>query len=557
MSILDTFFILFESDASKLDDGLKESEKKAGSFLDKLRKVDAEAAKTGGTFRDLIGKLGAFAGVGLSVGALIASVRTTAAEYTALQRLALQFRATVDEIDEFRDAAGLLGISNEHSTESLHALERAVQDTAMGLGRAKMVFEELGIEVKDGQGNIKSTTAVMGELAEKFKGMDQGKQVRVMERLGLDPALLKLFNSDLAALQKRMADVDRAANFNLGTAVKRAAEYTKASKELSIELNTLKLYLSKLAEGFKIASLPWFTKAMGVATEYVQKFVAFLMRHSHFVEGFMIAAGAAISYYLIPAAIRGAIAVWAMIAPFALVGLAVAALATLFALLYDDVVNFMEGNDSLIGDLLQKYPQLADAAKGIGAAFMFVFDIARALFTFMLRMWDAPGDAFTEFQADLMDGLNALFDAFPGLKEGFDAVMDGVTVAGRAIVDVWDVVVAAVRLAIGAIVAGVEGVIGIVNKVKGAFGLGGTPTAEAAAQGQRTLAQAGASPLASATSSSISNSATRGGDKNVSVGKVEVHTQATDAKGVAGAIGGALGSQLRQASSQFDDGVAA
>lgn len=557
MSILDSFFILFEGDTSKLDKGLSESDKKAGTFLDKLKNIDKTVSNTGGNFRDMIGKAAGLAGVGLSLGALIAGVKATAAQYTQLERLALQFRSTVEAVDEFRDAAGLLGITEEKSTQSLQGLEVAIQDTFLGMGRAKKVFEELGIKVTDGNGKIKATTSVMTELADKFKKMDRGTQIRVMDRLGLDPALLKLFNSDLGAMQRRMAEVDRAAGFNLQSAVKRSMEYTKASKELSLELNTLKLFLSKLSEVFRIAALPWFTAAMQKATVYVKAFVDFLMRHSKFVEGFMVAAAAAISYFLIPAAIKGAIALWAMIAPFALIAVAALAVGAIFALLYDDIANFMEGNDSLIGNLLKKYPELADVARGIGDAFMFVFKVAQALAGLLINMWLAPADAFAVFQDDLMEGLNALFAAFPALQAGFDKVMSGVQFAGGVIVDVWDAIVAAVKLAIGILTAGIEAVAGVVGKVKGALGIGGTPTADAAAQGQQALGLASSSPLASSTSNSISNSATRGGDRSVTVGKVEVHTQATDADGISRSISGSLGSQMRQASGQFDDGVAA
>lgn len=557
MSILDTFFILFESDTSKLDKGLSETDKKTGGLLDKFRNLDKEASATGTNFRDMVGKLAGLAGVSLTLGALVAGVRATAAEYTALQKLAVQLRATVDEVDEFRDASALLGITEEHSTESLHSMERAIQDTAMGLGRAQKVFEELGIEVKDSAGNVKSTVAVMGELAGKFQGMDQGKQIRVMERLGLDPALLKLFNSDLAGLQKRMADVDRASGFNLQTAVKRATEYTKASKELGIELNTMRMYLSKLSESFRVAALPWFTDAIKVATGWAQTFLAFLMKHSHFVEGFMIAAGAAISYFLIPAAIKGAVAVWAMIAPFALVGLAALAVGAAFALLYDDIVNFMEGNDSLIGDLVQKFPALGDAARAIGAGFKYVWDTITGLVSFLVECWTDPLAAWDDFQRAIMGGLDALFAAFPGLQDAFDSILSAFTAAGQGVADVWGVIVAAVRLAVGVLTAGVEAVAGVVGKVKGALGIGGTPTAAAAAQGQQVLAAAGASPLSSSTSNTISNSASRGGDRTVHVGEVNVHTAATDSHGISKSIGGALGSQMRQTTSQFDDGVAA
>lgn len=569
MSILDSFFILFESDTSKLDKGLSDADKKTSGFLDKLRQVDKVITASGGNFRDLVGKLAGVAGVSLSFGALVHGIRETAAEYYALERLATQFRSTVDAVDEFRDAAGLLDISQEKSTEGLHALERAAQDTAMGMGRAKKVFEELGIEVQLANGDVKATTDLMTELAGKFEGMDKGKQIRVMERLGLDPALLKLFNSDLAALQKRMGEVDRAAGFNLQTAVKRAQEYTKASKELNLEFNTLKLYLGKLSEAFKISALPWFTEAMKSATVYVRQFVEYLLRHAPFVKGLFIAIAAAISYYLIPAAVRGAMAVWAMLAPFLLIGLAVAAAAVAFALLYDDIVNFLEGNDSLLGRLLEKYPQVAAVAKDIGHALRFVFDVAKALAGFLIGMWASPSEAFATFKADILDGLNELFDKFPGLKAGFDTVMEGVRTAGAKIVDVWDAIVAAVRLALGVLQFGANMVGEVVGKIRsvigvpaGGFGapmlgLATTPTGALAAQGQQVLAAAGRAPITNTTSSAINNSrAVQGGDRNVTIQKIEVQTQATDADGIAAGVGGALGAHLRKASSQYDDGIA-
>jgi hypothetical protein len=69
---------------------------------------------------------------------------------------------------------------------------------------------------------------------------------------------------------------------------------------------------------------------------------------------------------------------------------------------------------------------------------------------------------------------------------------------------------------------------------------------------------AGSSPISTQTSNSISNASrvsTR--STSVSTGPITVNTQATDAEGVAGALGTTLGAQMRQATSTFDDGVEA
>jgi len=508
MTILDTFYLLFDSDASKLDQGLKDSEGKAKSLTDALKGVDAHAEKAGGKLFELVKKSAGVLGIAASFGALAAGVKHTAEAYFELQKLAEQFRSTADAVDEFRDAAGLLGISEETAIGSLKGLDVAIQDTFLGMGRAKKVFEELGIEVTDAAGKIKPTTVVMGELAEQFKTMERGTQLRVMERLGLDASLLKLFNSDLGALQKRMAEVDRAAGFDIDRAVKRSQEYTKASKGLSLEVNTLKLYLEKLSEGFKIAAMPYFTAALKTATGYVKDFIGYLMRHSHFVEGAMIAIGAAISYFVIPAAVAGAAAVWAFLSPFLLIGAAVAAVGAAFALVYDDIMTFIEGGDSMIGHVIAKWPIIGDVVGGIVAALKGLWSFANLLWGFMSELWDSPTRAFQNFLSFVLDGIKKLLSLIPGLSSVLNLMSPG------------------------------------------------APAGSAAATAKQALGAAGASPLAAQTSTSINNAR---GAKNTSVniGTVEVKTQATDAAGISKAIGGSMQTQMRQAVNNYDDGVLA
>lgn len=563
MSVLDTFYVLFDSDASKLDKGLGETDKKAKTLIDQLRGVDGAAGRAGASLYELIGRGAGLLGVGLSIGALVAGVRSTAAAYDELGKLAIRFRDTADAVDEFRDAAGLLGITEDISVGALTSLDSAMQDTFLGLGRAKKVFEELGIKVTDAHGKIKPTTAVMGELAEKFKGMERGTQIRVMERLGLDPALLKLFNSDMVNLQKRMADVDKASGFNLDQAVKRSAEFTKASKGLSLEVNTLKMYLEKLSEGFKIAAMPFFTEALATASKYVRMFVDYLMKHHKFMEGLFIAIGGAIAYFLVPAAISGAVAVWAMIAPFVAIGALLAAVAIGFALLYDDIMNFIEGGDSMIGHIVARWPVVGDILKGIGAAFVYVWDIAKAFGNLLVGLFDDPSAAFEQFKSDILAGMNKLIDYFPGLGTVIGMMAEAFVSAGNTVTAVWDAIIAAVQAAIDIVMKGIAAVSSAFEATKSFFGFGngvGNPNAKtykALEEGKTQIGVASASSFNSQTSNSI-NSVSKGNrTSQVTIGKVEVKTAATDAEGISKAIGGSMQAQMRQASSNFDDGVLA
>lgn len=522
MSILDTFFILFKADTKPLDEGLQESEKKAGSLVDKLKDLDKTGTVAGQGIYKLLGQAAGFLGLGLSVGALVHGIKDMAAEYDDLGKLATRFRDSADALDGFLDSLELLGVSKETGIDTLKSFDTAIQDTALGLGRAKKVFDDLGISVRDAAGKIKPTTVVLGELQARMAGFDQATKIRIMERLGLDPALLKLFNADLADLQSRMANIDRATGFDFEAALKRSQEYTKAQKAMKLEVNTLTMYFGKLIEKFQTAALPWLTDSVKRTTEVLKTLVDFLMRHTKFVEGFFIAAAGAILYFLVPAAIKGAIAVWAMIAPFALAAAAVIAVGAAFALLYEDVMTFYEGGDSLIGQILERWPIISDVVGNIVDAFKALWDIGEQVYEQFVQIWNDPQAAFEKFLNFVLEGIGKIIRSIPGVSTALDA---------------WNAI------------TGPRG--------GAAATLPPETTAGAVALGQARIAQAATSPISSVSSSAISNSRMSNKSTDVKIDKIEVKTQATDASGIAKSIGDSMTSQMRQAAANYDDGILA
>lgn len=201
-----------------------------------------------------------------AAGAIFAGVKGIAAEYNELGKLATQFRSTAGAIDDFADSAKILGLSNEQSIGSLKNLDRAIVDTSMGMGRAQKVFEDLGIAVVDVSGKLKPTTTVMGELAEQFKTMERGKQLRVMERLGLDPAMIKVFNADMAALSVDMAKIDKATGLDFGKAIAEGKEFTSVWRTLSQEIEKWKMLFEKVFEVIAVEVMPRLRENMKTTT---------------------------------------------------------------------------------------------------------------------------------------------------------------------------------------------------------------------------------------------------------------------------------------------------
>jgi predicted regulator of amino acid metabolism with ACT domain len=194
--------------------------------------------------------------VAAAAATVVGSIKSIAEEYDKLDKLATRFRSSADAVDEFNDIAGVLGLAPDAAIGGLTALDRAIGDTALGLGRAKKVFEEIGLQVLDAGGKMRPTVDVMNELGEKLKGMERGKAIAVMERLGLDPSLMKIFNADLAAMRADLAAIDKAAGFDLTEAVAQSKAFMTAWRGMQQAIAKVQLVFSKAYEAIAVKLMP-------------------------------------------------------------------------------------------------------------------------------------------------------------------------------------------------------------------------------------------------------------------------------------------------------------
>src|SRR5690606_15620348 len=92
------------------------------------------------------------------------------------------------------------------------------------------------------------------------------------------------------------------------------------------------------------------------------------------------AIAAVVAAVYLPAMISAAAATLAATWPIIAIGAAIVAAAAAFALIYDDIMNFIDGNDSLIGQLFENYPIVKDMVMGIVDAFRFMGEIVGGVF---------------------------------------------------------------------------------------------------------------------------------------------------------------------------------
>ncbi|HET8689335.1 MAG TPA: phage tail tape measure protein [Methanosarcina sp.] len=219
---------------------------------------------------------------------VVHSVHEIAQENVQLSLLAKELNTTANAVDDFIDTADMLGISNETATNSLKNFSRNVQDAAMGIGRAKMVFEKLNIAVKDASGHARAATDVMADLQSKMEGMDRAKQLRIMERLGLDPKMLIMFNDAFGKTQyigEELGKIDVASGFNLDKSIEQSKQFNKTWKEMTIEFNLLHMLFSKMYEAIAVQLMPSIQSGIKKVTQAITDARHEIMDNAQKIEG--------------------------------------------------------------------------------------------------------------------------------------------------------------------------------------------------------------------------------------------------------------------------------
>lgn len=583
MNILDTFYILFETDAKKAEREQEDLRKEAAKTADELdRSVDnakklppalAEAERNAGR----LGKsfqiaATAFAAVGAAIGGgLLAAGNARIGEIDALDKTSERLRVNITDLDAWRRTVKAAGGELEQADETLARYADQISKINAGVGGpAKDAFNALGLAATDANGDLTDARTGLLDLASALEGLTRQQQLAKIRALGItDEATVKLLVQGRAAIEAQ-TEAQRAS----GLVTREQADAVKGYKDA---MDGAKDAIGRYVGGLITQVLP----AMTAFIETLSKGVDWLGRNTNFVKGFLaglaVVAAFVVGVYA-PAWWSAAAATLAATWPILAVVAAIALLGTVFGLVYDDIMAFMSGQPSLIGALADKYEWIATIIRRMGVLFRVIGRIAAASFEVIgrvakavfggiasfIRGWYAIAAPIFGFFRDVVVAAfrfisGVVMDRIRPWLPLIRFVMDGMGAAVRAVGGVFSDVFAAIGrwwdALFGRLASGINT---ILNAARGILGLDVSANQRAAASGvgigQRQLGNAARSPLASATPGSVSNR--RGGDRNVSTGPITINTQATDAQGIAGAFGGALTGELRNAASQFGDGVA-
>jgi len=405
MSVLDTFFFIFDSDASKLNKGLKEADKGNKQLTDGLLKTDEVGKKVGETFVDLI-KTGVQAVTAFLAAHAIKEMVDQSAELTNQTRLAAKAAYKgVEDYDAFAKATVAAGGSAE----------------ALG-----STLKELGMRTQ-------TPINYLLRLSQTFKGLSDQRAMRLASWIGIDPGIVPLLQQGEQGIRNLIKR-----QLELGIVTKEQADIAKKYKDQLRDTNQV---FDDIKRRIATTLLPYLTEFYKI----IERTFIWLRDNKQFVLAFFSAVGAIITAIYLPAMVKAVAATMALIGPYLLIAAAVAAVAGVFALAYDDVMNFLHGNQSVIGELAKKWPWIGELVKNIAASVELLWDVIKEFWNFVKDVFTVGfAQAWQNFKDKASNAIDAVGEKFPAFAAIIKALATPIGWVVDFFVDHWDEIKVAV-----------------------------------------------------------------------------------------------------------------
>ncbi|SDS21463.1 hypothetical protein SAMN05216421_1112 [Halopseudomonas xinjiangensis] len=181
-------------------------------------------------------KAGAAIAGALSVGVVSAWVKESINAADESRKLAQAAGLTTEAFTGLSFAAGQSGLNAQQLTNSMSRLSQVVQQAAEGSDRQATLFRSMGISIKDAEGNLRSSEAILGVIADRFQSMPDGieKSALAAELFGrnLGGKMIPLLNGGAEGIKALTDQAER-----LGLVI--SDEQAKASEEFNDNLSVL------------------------------------------------------------------------------------------------------------------------------------------------------------------------------------------------------------------------------------------------------------------------------------------------------------------------------
>lgn len=203
--------------------------------LGKADKMFKSSAERMSKQADLIGKAIGSVTAGLTTGAFALWIKGAVDSADAAAKSAQMIGITTEALTGLQYAAGLSDVSTQTLNSSLLKFNKNIAAAANGTKAQAQAFADIGLSVKDANGNLKTADALLLEVSDKFAGYQDGAQKSALaqELFGKSGAkMIPLLNGGAASINELTAQAER-----FGLVV--SSETAKAAEQFNDSLTVM------------------------------------------------------------------------------------------------------------------------------------------------------------------------------------------------------------------------------------------------------------------------------------------------------------------------------
>jgi len=247
------------------------------SSVAEVKKDQADIQKQGGITASSIGTLGkvtAAAGAAI-VGSFTAMALTTAKFGEEVLATSKKTGISVESLSAYKLVCDTSETSIDGLATGMKFLGKNMLETDDKTSKASVTFKALGVDVKDSHGNLRDMESVLLDVADKFKGMEDGPvkatlATELFGKAGRD--LIPLLNQGSQAIREQK---DQARE--LGIVM--SQEDAEAADNFGDSITTLKIGLQGAAQQLGTAVIPMLTGFVTKVTDVVKKVTEWVQAH--------------------------------------------------------------------------------------------------------------------------------------------------------------------------------------------------------------------------------------------------------------------------------------
>lgn len=202
-------------------------------------------------------------GVTLSAAGFAAMIKSAIDAADQINKLSQKIGISVEALSTLRFAAQLSDVSLESLQKGIKGLSQNITEANTGIGDGAQVFDALGISVRNADGSMKSTEAVLLQVATVFASLEDGAvktalAVKLFGKSGMD--MIPFLNQGAAGISQLTAEAER-----LG--LKLTTETARSAEAFNDNLTALKASSSSLGISLARDFLPELTNITNAMRE--------------------------------------------------------------------------------------------------------------------------------------------------------------------------------------------------------------------------------------------------------------------------------------------------